>query len=81
MKIAIATAQKMTEAFLTGQMFLALKTVEYRLPRFDADAVKIKMAEAACSRVEFRHVRNASDCVYLVQAFGDELLMQLQLNV
>ncbi len=81
MKIAIATAQKMTEAFLTGQMLQALKTVEYRLARFDADAVKAKLADAACSRVEFRHVRDAADCVYLVQAFGDELLMQLQLNV
>jgi hypothetical protein len=33
------------------------------------------------SRVEIRHVRGASDATYLVNAFGDELLMQLQLNV
>jgi hypothetical protein len=26
-------------------------------------------------------VRGASDCTYLVEAFGDELMMQLQLNV
>ena len=35
----------------------------------------------ARGRVEIRHVRGASDATYLVQAFGDELLMQLQLNV
>ena len=81
MKTTIATAQKLTEEFLTGQMLQALKTVEYRLPRFDTKSVNVKMEDAACSRVEFRHVRSASDCVYLVQAFGDELLMQLQLNV
>jgi hypothetical protein len=81
MTTPIATAQAQTEAFLTGQMLQALKTVEYRLPRFDTEAVTVEMADAACSRVELRHVRNASDCVYLVAAFGDELLMQLQLNV
>jgi hypothetical protein len=75
------SAQKLTEGFLTGQMLEALKTVEYRLPRFDTKAVKLAMKDAACARVEFRHVRDASDCVYLVQAFDDELLMQLQLNV
>ena len=35
----------------------------------------------ARSRVEIRHVRGAADATYIVQAFGDELLMQLQLNV
>jgi hypothetical protein len=30
---------------------------------------------------EIRHVRGASDAAYLVKAFDDELLMQLQLNV
>ena len=35
----------------------------------------------ARGRVEIRHVRGAADASYLVEAFGDELLMQMQLNV
>jgi hypothetical protein len=31
--------------------------------------------------VEIRHVTGASDASYVVGAFGDELLMQLQLSV
>ena len=39
------------------------------------------LAEVARARVEIRHVRGASDATYLINAFGEELLMQLQLNV
>jgi len=81
MQSVIDQAQEQTEAFLTQQMAEALKTVEYRLPRFNVGAVRQSMEEAACSKVELRHVRGAPDCHYVVRAFGDELLMQLQLNV
>lgn len=77
----IAAAQERTEEFLTGQMLQALKTVEYALPRFDTQPVATTIETAARARVEHRHVRGASDCIYLIEAFGDELLMQLQLNV
>jgi hypothetical protein len=79
--LTIAEAQRRTEDFLTGQMLEALRAVEYQLPSFDAEPGDASLAEAACGRVALRHVRGASDAAYLVQAFGDELLMQLQLNI
>jgi hypothetical protein len=63
------------------QMLEALRAVEYELPSFDIEPVDVELAEMARSRVAIRHVRGASDATYLVHAFGDELLMQLQLNV
>ena len=79
--LTIAEAQRRTEEFLTAQMLDALKTVEYALPSFDTEPVAVTLEEAARARVEIRHVRGASDATYLVEAFGDELMMQLQLNV
>ena len=79
--LTIAEAQRRTEEFLTGQMLDALGKVEYELPSFDTEAEQVTLDQAARSRVEIRHVRGASDATFLVQAFGDELLMQLQLNV
>ena len=35
--MSFATAQEQTEAFLTGQMLSALKTVDYALPRFNTE--------------------------------------------
>jgi hypothetical protein len=79
--LTIAEAQKRTELFVTGQMLEALRSVEYELPSFDTEPVDVALADVARSRVEIRHVRGAPDATYLVNAFGDELLMQLQLNV
>ena len=79
--LTIAEAQRRTELFLTGQMLEALHAVEYELPSFNTEAREVQLADVARSRVEIRHVRGASDATYLVNAFGDELLMQLQLNV
>jgi hypothetical protein len=79
--LTIEEAQRRTEDFLTGQMLEALRTVEYELPSFDTEPLETSLCAAARGRVEIRHVRGASDATYLVAAFGDELLMQLQLNV
>lgn len=79
--LTIAEAQRRTEDFLTGQMLEALRAVEYQLPSFDTEPGDASLAEAACGRVALRHIRGASDATYLVQAFDDELLMQLQLNI
>ena len=79
--LTIAEAQRRTEEFLTGQMLEALRAVEYQLPSFDTEPVEAALAQMARGRVELRHVRGAADATYLVEAFGDELLMQLQLNV
>src|SRR5215216_3754066 len=79
--LTIGEAQRRTEEFLTGQMLDALRSVEYQLPSFDTEPVEATIAEMARGRVEIRHVSGASDATYIVQAFGEELLMQLQLNV
>jgi hypothetical protein len=79
--LTIAAAQERTEQFLTGQMLQALHAVEYELPSFDTEPREVELAAMARSQVEIRHVRGAPDATYLVHAFGDELLMQLQLNV
>lgn len=79
--LTIAEAQQRTEDFLTGQMLEALQAVEYELPSFDAEPREVSLRTAARASVQIRHVRGAADATYLVQAFGDELLMQLQLNV
>lgn len=77
----IAEAQRRTEDFLTGQMLEALRAVEYVLPSFDTEPREMSLTAAARGQVAIRHVRGASDATYIVEAFGDELLMQLQLNV
>jgi hypothetical protein len=79
--LTIVEAQKRTEEFLTGQMPEALRAVEYDLPSFDAAPRELDLSAAARAVVDVRHVQGAADAAYLVQAFGDELLMQLQLNV
>jgi hypothetical protein len=79
--LTISEAQRRTEFFLTGQMLEALRAVEYELPSFDTQLRDVDLAEVARARVEIRHMRGASDATYLINAFGGELLMQLQLNV
>ena len=79
--LTIGEAQWRTELFLTGQMLEALRGVEYELPSFDTQMQDVDLTAMARARVEIRHVRGASDATYLINAFGDELLMQLQLNV
>jgi hypothetical protein len=79
--LTIAEAQQRTELFLTEQMIEALQAVEYELPSFDTEPREVRLSDAARSQVQIRHVRGASDATYLVNSFGDELLMQLQLNV
>src|SRR5579871_4175474 len=79
--LTFAEAEKRIEDFLTGQMPQALRAVDYELPSFDAESGETDLQTAARAQVEIRHVRGAADAAYLVQAFGDELLMQLQLNV
>jgi hypothetical protein len=79
--LTITDAQQRTEEFLTRQMLQALRAVEYQLPSFDSEPHPLDLAAAARATVEIRHVHGASDASYMIGAFGDELLMQLQLNV
>jgi hypothetical protein len=62
-------------------MLEVLRGVDYEVPSFDAEPRDVELSDMACAGVEIRHVRGASDATYLVKAFDDELLMQLQLNV
>ncbi|MBV8168604.1 MAG: hypothetical protein JO021_17545 [Alphaproteobacteria bacterium] len=79
--LSLETAQQRVEDFLTKQLLDAFRATEYDLPTFDAAPPDTSLAEASRSKVELRHVRGASDCTYLVHAFGDALLVQVQLNV
>ena len=79
--MSLATAQERVEDFLTHQLLEAFRATEYALPPFDSEPQATTLAEACRSEVELRHVRGASDCSYLVHAFGDALLVQVQLNV
>jgi hypothetical protein len=77
----LEAAQQRIEGFLTGQMLEALRSVDYVMPPLAPSPQSLALAEAARAGVELSHVRGASDAIYLVTAFGEELLMQLQLNV
>jgi hypothetical protein len=79
--LTIVEVQQRTELFLTVQMLEALQAVEYELPSFDTEPREVLLADAVRSRLQIRHVRGAPDTTYLITGFGDELLMQLQLNV
>jgi hypothetical protein len=79
--LTLIEAENRTEVFLGDQMLAALRSVEYELPSFDVEPTEITLTDAARARVDVRHVRGACEATYIVQAFGDELLMQLQLNV
>ena len=79
--MTVAEAQRRVEAFLTGQMVEAPRSIEYRLPPFNAEPGVTSLADAARGKVMLRHVIGASDCTYLVAAFGDALVVQIQLDV
>jgi hypothetical protein len=79
--LSLDEAQQRTEEFLTVQMPRALAAVEYAEPSFDRETAPVTIEEAARAKVALRHVRGAAECVYRIAAFGDELTMQLQLNV
>ena len=81
MAIPIDDARARIERILTRDMVESLESVEYALPPFSEENRETTLQEAKRGEVMLRHVRGASDAHYLVHAFGDELLMQLQLNV
>jgi hypothetical protein len=79
--LTVAEAQRRIEDFLTEQMPEALRAIEYRLAPFDSEPSPDSLADCALGRVKLRHVVGASDCTYLVAAFGDALVVQVQLNI
>jgi len=79
--MTLEAAQRRVEDFLTHQLPDAFRATDYAVPPFDAEPQDVALADVARSEVELRHVRGASDCTYLVHAFDDALLVQVQLNV
>jgi hypothetical protein len=79
--LTFTEVEERTEQSLTVQMLEALQAVEYELPSFETEPREVGLADAARSRARIRDVRGAPDATYLINSFGDELLMQLQLNV
>src|SRR3954470_12033968 len=79
--LTIDTAQRETEEFLTVQMPSTLSAVEYEMPRFSEEPNRQTLAHVTRSQVEVRHVTGTPDAAYLVNAFGEDLLMTMQLNV
>ncbi|MCW2248768.1 hypothetical protein M2352_004428 [Azospirillum fermentarium] len=80
---AMADAERRITRFLTTDMAEALRAVEHETPPlsprpFDGTPAIGAMARA---RVSLSHVAGTADCLYRVEAFGDALLMSLQLNV
>lgn len=81
MVMTIEAARIRVERILTVDMVESLETVEYELPPFSSAPRVTTLAEAKRGRIALRHVQGAADAYYLVEAFGDALLMQLQLNL
>jgi hypothetical protein len=79
--LSLDIAQRETEEFLTVQMPSTLSAVEYDMPRFSEESNRQTLAHITRSRVDVRHVTGTPDAAYLVSAFGEDLLMTVQLNV
>ncbi|EWY42747.1 hypothetical protein N825_02530 [Skermanella stibiiresistens SB22] len=58
-----------------------MSSVEYDMPKFGEEARVQTLAHVTRARVETRHVTGTSDAAYLIHAFGEDLLMKMQLNV
>lgn len=78
---AIADAERRITRFLTADMVAALAAVEHETPPLAAEPGTRPIAEMARAHVTFAHVPGTADCLYRVAAFGDAVLMSLQLNV
>ena len=74
-------AQQRIRDFLTVDMVEALRAVEYEQPPLAETPSNVTLDEARRATVAFSHVLGASDCHFRVMAFGDALVMTLQLNV
>lgn len=74
-------ALQQTEDVLTRQMPEALRAVEYDMPAPSLTPEPVDLHTAAKARVAIAHIRGASDALYRIGAFGDELLLRVQLNV
>jgi len=80
-RMTIDEAQHRITRFLTQDMVKALRTVEHESPPLSSKPSDRPLGDLVRADVTFSHVPGSSDCIYQVRAFGDALLMSLQLNV
>jgi hypothetical protein len=72
-------AEQQVHHILSTRMAEALHAVAFDIPAFGEPTPPL--AEIANAQVRVRHARGAPFADYLVEAFGDALVMHLQLNV
>ncbi|WP_431855601.1 hypothetical protein [Azospirillum sp.] len=80
-RMTIAEAQSRITRFLTQDMVESLRAVEHESPPLAREPSPTPLSDLLRAQVTFSHVPGSSDCIYKVEAFGDALLMSLQLNV
>jgi hypothetical protein len=68
-------------SFLSDQLPKSLQSVDYLRSSFSEPSLDEAVEQLARAKVEVRHAVGASDAFYLISAFQDKLLMQVQLNV
>ncbi|HEY0837680.1 MAG TPA: hypothetical protein VGE72_27440 [Azospirillum sp.] len=80
-RMSIDEAHERVRRFLTVDMVEALRAVDLESPPLSDRPSDRPLTESCKATVTFSHVPGWSDCLYRVAAFGDALVMSLQLNV
>lgn len=80
-RLTIDEAHARVFRFLTQDMVEELRAVEYETPPLSDTPSPVPLADLRRAAVTFSHAPGAPDCLYRIAAFGDSLLMRLQLNV
>ncbi|AWK88814.1 hypothetical protein [Azospirillum thermophilum] len=80
-RLTIDEAQQRVFRILTHDMVEELRAVEYETPPLADAPSPTPLAGLRRATVTFSHAPGAPDCLYRIEAFGDALLMRLQLNV
>jgi hypothetical protein len=77
---SLSDAQHQTDVFLSRHLLDALRSVEMRQVPFAPQAPASSLEEMCVAQVEIAYVHGSADALYRVQAFGETLTMQVQLN-
>ena len=77
---SLSDAQHQTDIFLSRHLLDALRSVEMRQVPFAPQAPASSLEEMCAAQVEIAYVHGSADALYRMQAFGETLTMQVQLN-
>lgn len=80
-RLTIEEARQRVFQFLTRDMPDDLRAVAYEAPPLSDVPSPVPLSDLRRAAVTFSHAPGAPDCIYRIAAFGDALLMRLQLNV